>query len=98
MTTAIQSQRQLTLNDTEDHDAMLTHRRPVLLLLPGDRRQALLQHPDRLLVIVETGAELGVVVAELQVPTAQIQDLLPQPGVLQRRNTGRVSVFQLSDG
>lgn len=56
---------------------MLTHHRPVVLLLPGDRRQALLQRPDRLLVVVETGAELGVVVAELQVPAAQIQDLLP---------------------
>lgn len=95
MTTTVQSHWQLTLNNTEDRDAVLTHRRPVLLLLPGNRRQALLQRPDRLLVVVKMGAELGVVVAELQVPAAQIQDLLPQPGVLQRRNIGRVSVFQL---
>lgn len=65
----------------------LAHLSSLLLLLLGDRRQALPQHPDRLLVSVETGAELGVVVAELQVPAAQIQNLLTVPGVLQEEES-----------
>lgn len=63
---------------------MSTHSDALLLLLPGDRYQALLKQPDRLLVSTETGTQLRIVFAELQVPIAQIQNLLTVPGVLQR--------------
>lgn len=65
----------------------LAHRCSRLLLLLGDHRQALLQHPDRLLVSPETGAQLCVVVAELQVSAAQVQNLLPVPGVLREKQS-----------
>lgn len=47
--------------------------------------QPLLQPPHCLLVVVDLGAELGVAAAQLQVPGAQVQNLLPVSGVLWRR-------------
>lgn len=69
------------------------YRSSLLLLLPGYRRQPLPQHPNRLLVSTETGAQLGVVVTELQVPAAQIQNLLTVPGVLQTHGGRSVFAF-----
>lgn len=54
----------------------------LLRLLLGDRLQTPLQDPDRLLLLTEPGAEVTVVVTELQVPPAQVQNLLTILGVL----------------
>lgn len=68
----------------------------LLFLFPRDRNEALLKQPDWLLVSAETGTQLGIIVAELQVSVAQIQDFLTIPGVLQR-TVQWLSIQRLAD-
>lgn len=62
-----------------------------LLLLPGHLRQPLCQHLDCPLVATETGAQLSVFIAQLQVPGAHVQDLLPVFGILRGRGSRKGS-------